>query len=678
MTDSKYYRTLLIPILALAVAAVWTPDVMAQRGKGGGGARPSMGKVGGGGSRPSMSRPSGGGRPSMGNANMSRPSPSRPSMGNAISRPSTARPSPSFGAGGARPSLGGAGGRPNMTRPSNPIAGNRPAGNRPALPTAPNRPSVRPPSSLPSLNRPSTGIGQVRPSLPNAGNRPSLPTGNRPTTLPGIANRPGGADRPTFGNVNRPTTLPGILDRPGSNNRPGIGNANRPTTLPGNLNRPGENNRPNFPNNVNRPAIGGNRPVIGGNRPVFGNDTNINIGNKLNVGNQIGNNQIRNNRYSNRPNWDVDPGFSRPGWGINGGDWHHRWHDHCINGRHDWYIGCWHGYWGSNWYAPVVWGTVGWGLGYGSSYYNPYYAEPVVAQAMPYDYSQPVVINNYVSSDAEGGEVSQPESTPEQQQALSSFDDGLAKFKAGDYIAALSAFNSALKQLPGDAVVHEVRSLALFAVGDYKAAAAGLNSLLSAAPGMDWTTMSGLYGNPEDYTAQFRKLEEFASTNPNDASAHFVLAYHYMVTGSKDDAIGALKVVVNNQPKDVTAKRMLEAMVPPETTAVASIPITPALPANGEAPETDLVGSWVAQQGETKISLAIGEDSQFIWKTTSPGQSPVELTGQLSAGAEGIELETADQGTMAGSVTSQGPDNWQFAISGAPASDPGLSFARAK
>lgn len=597
-----------------------------------------------------------------------------------------------------------------MTRPSNPSVGNRPGGNqpnisrpnisqpninRPSFPTAQNRPSVKPPSSFPSVNRPSTGIGQNRPSLPTGQNRPStrpsLPNGgDRPSVG---NNRPGNGDRPNLGNQNLPSTLPGNLDRPGiGNNRPGtvdrptLGNLNRPTTLPGNLDRPSGNNRPGIGDN--RPGIGNNRPggnnnivnrpVIGGNRPGFGNDTNINIGNSVNVGNQLGNNV--GGRYTNRPNWDVDPGYSRPGWGLNGGDWHNHYHDNCINHHHNWYNGCWHGYWGSNWYAPVAWGAVGWGLGYGSSYYNPYYAEPVVAQAMPYDYSQPVVVNNYVSSDADaqGGEAQVPQSTPEEQQALSSFDEGLAQFKAGNYTQALSNLNSALKQLPGDAVVHEVRCLALFANGDYKAAAAGLNSLLSAAPGMDWTTMSGLYGNTDDYTAQLRKLEEFCKSNSNDASAHFVLAYQYMVTGSKDGAIDALRVVVKNQPKDVTAKRMLDAMAPPEAPTEAAPTPTPSAPKNDATSETDLVGSWAAQAGDTKIELAISEDSKFTWKASSKSQGPVELKGQLIAAADGIELETADQGTIAGTVQSKGLDGWQFAINGAPPSDPGLSFARVK
>jgi tetratricopeptide (TPR) repeat protein len=327
--------------------------------------------------------------------------------------------------------------------------------------------------------------------------------------------------------------------------------------------------------------------------------------------------------------------------------------------------------------------------GYGASYYNPYYAEPAIAQAVPYDYSQPIVVNNYVSSDAdsqggyadggngEGGNA-QVQESPEQEQALSSFDAGLEQFKAGGYQEALSLFNTALQQLPGDPVVHEMRCLALFATGNYAPAAAGLNSLLAAAPGMDWTTMSGLYGDPDSYTQQLRSLEEFCQANPDDAPAHFVLAYHYLVTGSKEPAIEALRVVVKNQPQDATAKRMLDALAPPEVDtpepAPAAAPTT-AVPGE-EAPETDLVGTWIAKAGSTQIELAISEDSQFTWKAISDGQESAMLSGNLVSSNDGIELETAEQGSMAGAVQSNGPDAWQFNFAGAPASDPGLDFVR--
>ncbi|MCE3016924.1 MAG: hypothetical protein LW870_13780 [Pirellula sp.] len=621
-------------IATLLLGFVLVPEVQAQRGRGGGGgARPSMGQMGGGGARPSMpsmsrptmpnvSRPNMPSRPST--PNISRPNPTSPSFGNVNSRPflpnmGGAGGTPSIG--GSRPSLGGLGNMPNAqrpsTRPSVPPNVNRPvnppSATRPSLTVASNRPQVKPPNVQIPTTRPSTGIGQSRPMLPGGGDRPSLGNANRPTTLPGLANRP--------------------------------------------------------------------------NRPNIGNDTNINIGNTVNIG----------NRYPNRPNWDVDPGFSRPSWGLGGGsNWNENWHDNCINHHHHWYNGCWHGYWGSSWYAPVVWGGIGWGLGswtnsWGSSYtsyYNPYYAQPIIAQSTPFDYSQPVVVNNYVDSTSESSKeetrVAQPSDS--QEMSFSSFDQGLAKFRSGQYISALTDFNTSIKELPGDPVVHEVRSLALFAIGDYTKAAAGLNSLLSSAPGMDWTTMSGLYGEPEDYTTQLRKLEKFCKQNPNDAGAYFVLAYHCLVTGQKDAAVNALKVVVKNQPKDVTAMRMLEAMAPSEKSTTPS-PATPptasaspasAVPVGTAEPQTDLVGSWKAQTNDTNIELSITEESQFKWKASVKDQPAIQLDGMLAVGSDGISLETKNQGSIGGSVVSKGADNWVFIMTGAPASDPGLSFTRIK
>ncbi len=294
----------------------------------------------------------------------------------------------------------------------------------------------------------------------------------------------------------------------------------------------------------------------------------------------------------------------------------------------------------------------------------------------PYDYSEPVVVNNYITTDADatGGTAQATQETPESEQALKLFDEGLAQFKSGSYQPALDTFNAALQKLPNDPVVHEVRALTLFALGDYKPAAAALNSILSSAPGMDWTTMSGLYGNADDYSVQLRKLEQFCKSNPKDSAAAFVLAYHYLVLGSKDAAISALKAVVKNQPKDVTAKRMLDALVPAEE----PVPPTPGpeVTPGSDAPNTDLVGTWRAKSGTTTIDLAITEDSQFSWKAAQSGKPPVELKGDLTTTGSAIALESKDQGSMAGSVKSLGPDKWQFALSGAPATDPGLSFER--
>ncbi len=192
---------------------------------------------------------------------------------------------------------------------------------------------------------------------------------------------------------------------------------------------------------------------------------------------------------------------------------------------------------------------------------------------------------------------------------------------------------------------------------------------------MDWTTMSGLYGNTDDYTSQLRTLERYCQSNSDDPSSHFVLAYHYLALGEKEAAIQALETVVENQPQDSTAKRMLDALAPPPPAAASKVKQAVT---DNSAPETDLVGEWRARAGDTTIDLAITEDSQFVWKATQTGKPTVELRGDLTSTRDELVLASGDQGTMAGSVKSLGPDAWQFSLSGAPPSDPGLSFARVR
>lgn len=417
-----------------------------------------------------------------------------------------------------------------------------------------------------------------------------------------------------------------------------------------------------------------------------------------------GNNNFINNNWNHINN--------RPGWGVNrpGGDWwsqhhdwnhwHNDWHDHCINHHHGWYHGCWNNNWGNNWYAPLAWGAVGWGLGSwygGGSYYNPYYysAEATV----PYDYSQPVVVTNYVTADtsqaAQPAAFSVPAASappPPNEAALAQFDQGLADFKARNYSEALSRFDAALKQLPGDPVVHEVRALTQFATGDYRAAAAGLNSLLATAPGMDWTTMSSLYGNVEDYTTQLRKLEGHCKHNPQDAAAYFVLAYHYLVAGHQDAARSALETVVREQPKDAIAKRMLDSLTPAPsseattaaspppaaTSPAAATPATAAAAAEVEAPQTDLVGKWRATGGDTTIALTIADNARFMWSAAQAGKPPIELQGEVTTTSDTLILDNKEQGSMVGRVKSDGPNKWHFAMAGGPPNDPGLTFERVR
>jgi hypothetical protein len=426
---------------------------------------------------------------------------------------------------------------------------------------------------------------------------------------------------------------------------------------------------------IDRPGPG-DRPQIGGIRP---RPERPSIGG----GNHIGDNiNINNNIYNN---WGVStlpgryPGrYPGNNWNNN---WHDHWHNNCIRPHyHNWYHGCWHGHWGPNYYAPIIWGSVGWrwgsswasSWGYGPSYYNPYY-DPVAVSTV-YNYSQPVIVQQVVASEPASDPGAAPAAAPTADPAVQAFDEGLALFKRGSYPQALSKFDSALRLAPQDPVIHEVRALTLFALGRYTDAAATLNALLASAPGMDWTSLSSLYGDTADYTAQLRKLETHVKANPTDTAAMFTLSYQYLVIGENDAAIRGLKEVVKQQPKDATAQKMLAALAPdPEPESQPAPP--PAANAPAE-PTTDLVGNWLAKGPDVAIKLVIDEQSNFTWTATPTGKPPVELKGVLSSTADQIVLESKDQGAMAGKVKSGGPDKFTFFMQGMPAGDPGLAFQR--
>jgi len=553
------------------------------------------------------------------------------------------------------------------------------------------RPAPAPGFSRPAgLNRPSTLPGQLGPGAGGIANRPTT----RPSfPAPGLPGRPGGGGRPDAGGVQRPTTLPGQLPGGIAGNRPGAG-GNRPGT---GGNRPGiGGNRPdlggNRPGNWgNRPGLGGDRPTIGGNRPGFGNGNNV-----WNNGN-IGSGNIGIGNVNNNHNNVVvgGGGWGYPGWGGGyGGDygWGHGggWYGGYVNPHYNgWYNGGWGGGygWGGGWWAPFALGAATWGLastvggwGYGGAYVNPYYSSmpAAVVASSPYDYSQPVVVNNYIAADGDAT----AEAAPAQASAAPAggseaervFDGALSKFKAGDYAGALAGCDKALKAAPGDAVVHEVRALALFALGRYPESAAALNAVLAAAPGMDWTTMSGLYADADDYTPQLRKLEEFCRANPDSAAGHFVLAYHYLVGGHRDLAVEALKVVVAKQPTDAVAKRLLEALSPPAS-APPPAQGTGTSPA-ATAPETDLVGTWKATSGQDSVMLTVTAESGFTWEAKPTGRPAVKIAGTIETSADAINLVSETAGTMNGRVTSQGRDAFEFALANAPPSAKPLEFRR--
>jgi hypothetical protein len=527
--------------------------------------------------------------------------------------------------------------------------------------------------------------------------------------------------------------------------RPGVNDSgvfpNRPTTLPGDLTKPA------FPTNrpVNLPGqIGGNGNdwFNDGNGNLGNNNWGNGNFNNNNVLNQTNNNTWNNWVQNNQNNWNVNVNnnnYNNWGFGNNlNNGWNNSWNNGWNNGvggfgynnnwgynngayfgdywcgsyvrpvHNNWYHGCWNDSWCNNWYVPLATGLTGWALGastsnwgYSYSYSNPYY----VPSAQPvYNYSQPIVIYSDPSSavpsaaapvaaNAQSAANTQPGAQPAappqptsaEQTAAKDFQRAQEVFKQGDYMQALVGVESALRVVPKDPIMHEFRALCLFATGEYQSAAAVLNSLMATAPGMDWTSMSSLYADADDYTKQLRRLEDHIRQKPDDAAANFVAAYHYLVLDDKDAAIDALEAVVKAQPKDLTAARLLATLSPPPPPKSAVAEKLPEGKSDGpdgkpeevDAPTTNLVGTWSAKNDQTSIELSVSDDMNFVWKASMNGQSS-ELQGNLETSADSVAFKTEKQGTLAGRAVSQGPDKFQFILLNAPADDQGLTFERKK
>jgi len=104
--------------------------------------------------------------------------------------------------------------------------------------------------------------------------------------------------------------------------------------------------------------------------------------------------------------------------------------------------------------------------------------------------------------------------------------------------------------MPDDATLHEFRALVLFSAGKFRQAAEVMHAVLAVAPGWDWTTLSSLYRDQDQYTAELRRLEQYLKANPREADARFLLAYHYITMGYPDSARRQLQAVLLLSPED--------------------------------------------------------------------------------------------------------------------------------
>ena len=253
------------------------------------------------------------------------------------------------------------------------------------------------------------------------------------------------------------------------------------------------------------------------------------------------------------------------GWTGQHGNWtgHHEWDNYFGRGGYGGWG--WGGYW--PWFA-------GWGLGWGWGY--------------PYDYGYyyPDAGDYYYSyaptGDASGGAVvdsgaAAPEqfaSTPgiapavstatgaqqEANEALQYYSAARESFFQGDYHNALRLAGHAGVDAPRNPKVHELTSLALFALGNYRAAASEAHAAMALGAIADWKDLYGYYNDANKYTTELRALETAAASHAQDAADHFLLGYHYLMIGARDNATTQFASAAKLTPGDKLASHYLQEL----------------------------------------------------------------------------------------------------------------------
>jgi hypothetical protein len=239
-------------------------------------------------------------------------------------------------------------------------------------------------------------------------------------------------------------------------------------------------------------------------------------------------------------------------WG-HGDAWRHG-HDF----DHDHFVGFpfwspwWYGGYGLNWpyYYGYDYGAPYYGYDYGSSDYGVPYYGAYSAGYSPQTGGVSDVAPSDPATEEQGVAAGDEEYAPQAREA----------FRNGDYRGALRLASHAAVDAPRDPAVHELISLALFALKDYRGAAIEAHAALSIGPPIDWPTLYSYYDNVDTYTSQLRALEAFVRANPKAAEGHFLLACHYIMTGSKDAAKTELSEVITLAPKDKLAEQILKQL----------------------------------------------------------------------------------------------------------------------
>jgi tetratricopeptide (TPR) repeat protein len=230
--------------------------------------------------------------------------------------------------------------------------------------------------------------------------------------------------------------------------------------------------------------------------------------------------------------------------------WHHCDHYHYYYGYYGGFFPFWDPFW-LDWYAPWYRDDAWWATGY-----YPCGQEGCVAPAQYILYRQPA------DADAEPADSTPAIAPATDEPSLGNefLHDALDAFHRGEYAQAVRLGNHAAVESPKNPKVHEAVALALFALKDYRGANMEAHLALALGPVADWNTLYAYYGDLPPYTAQLDALVQHLHDHRDAADARFLLGYHDLMMGHREEAKRELEQVVKMVPHDKLAAQLLEKL----------------------------------------------------------------------------------------------------------------------
>jgi len=138
-----------------------------------------------------------------------------------------------------------------------------------------------------------------------------------------------------------------------------------------------------------------------------------------------------------------------------------------------------------------------------------------------------------------------------------SYADAVRSFRSADFAKAAAQIQQAESTSTEKHVLYPFHSLCRFAVGDFEGAAEKAYVASARSRIWSWEQLRGYYGNPDAYAQQYSKLQNAAKQPSAAASLRFLLGYHHLMLGHRQDASEEFERVLKQLPNDPVTMNLL-------------------------------------------------------------------------------------------------------------------------